>query len=127
MNLKVLIPTKILIDQDVTKVIAEAENGAFCLLPRHIDFLTALVPGILSFTIESGQEIFLAIDEGILVKQGEQVFVSTLQAIRDDHLETLQETVDQKFQVLNEQEKLTRSALAKFEIIIMRHFQQLSC
>ncbi len=126
MNLKVLIPTKIFIDQVVTKVIAEAENGSFCLLPHHIDFLTALVPGILTFITESGQEMFLAIDEGILVKQGDMVFVSTLHAIQDDNLATLKQTVEKEFQVLNEQERLTRSALAKFEISIMRHFQNLN-
>ena len=126
MNLKVLIPTKIFIDQVVSKVIAEAENGSFCLLPHHIDFLTALVPGILTFITESGQEMFLAIDEGILVKQGDMVFVSTLHAIQDDNLATLKQTVEKEFQVLNEQERLTRSALAKFEISIMRHFQNLN-
>ena len=62
MKLKILIPTKVLIDREVTKVIAEAENGHFCLLPHHIDFVAALVPGILSFTRATGEEIFVAVD-----------------------------------------------------------------
>jgi F-type H+-transporting ATPase subunit epsilon len=49
MQLKILIPTKILVDCQVTKVIAEAENGHFCLLPHHVDFVAALVPGITFF------------------------------------------------------------------------------
>ena len=125
MRLKVLLPTEVLLDQEVTKVIAEAENGHFCLLPHHIDFAAALVPGILSFEFDSGQEAFLAVDEGILVKCDREVLVSTLNAIRDDDLDRLKRTVEQQFQVLDEREKLTRSALGKFEASIMRRFQEL--
>ena len=81
MKLKILIPTKVLIDCEVTKVIAEAENGHFCLLPHHIDFVAALVPGILSFTTETGEEVFVAVDEGIVVKCDREVLVSTLNAV----------------------------------------------
>ncbi|MDJ0510748.1 MAG: F0F1 ATP synthase subunit epsilon [Crocosphaera sp.] len=126
MNLKVLIPTEIFVDATVIKVVAEGENGSFCLLPRHVDFLSALVPGILAYTLESNQEIFLAINEGILVKQGDNIFVSTLQAVQDENLETLQETVEKKFKTLDEREKLIRSALAQFEATIIRHFHDIS-
>ena len=125
MNLKILIPTEVLVDHEVTKVIAEAENGHFCLLPHHIDFVAALVPGILSFTIETGTEIFVAVDQGILVKRAQEVLVSTRNAIEGNNLETLKQTVAQQFQLLDEKEKLTRSALAQFEASMMRHFKEL--
>ena len=125
MKLKILIPTVVLINQEVTKVIAEAENGNFCLLPNHIDFLAALVPGILSFTSDRGKEIFVAVDEGILVKCGSEVLVSTRNAIKGKNLETLKQTVAEQFQMLDEKEKLTRSALAQFEASMMRHFKEL--
>ncbi|MEA5534982.1 F0F1 ATP synthase subunit epsilon [Crocosphaera sp. XPORK-15E] len=126
MNLKVLIPTEVFIDTTVTKIVAEAENGSFCLLPHHIDFVAALVPGILCYTLESNQEIFLAINEGILVKCGDDVFVSTLQAVADKDLETLKQTVETKFRVLDERERLMRSALAQFEATIIRRFQEIA-
>ncbi|MDJ0569243.1 MAG: F0F1 ATP synthase subunit epsilon [Pleurocapsa sp. MO_192.B19] len=125
MKLKVLIPTVVLIDREVTKIIAEAENGHFCLLPNHVDFVAALVPGILSFTIKGGEEIFVAVDEGILVKCGAEVLVSTRNAIKGKDLETLKQTVAEQFRVLDEKEKLTRSALAQFEVSMMRHFKEL--
>ena len=56
MTLKVLLPERVLLEQEVAKVTAEAENGSFCLLPGHIDFTAALVPGILSFEDLDGQE-----------------------------------------------------------------------
>ena len=125
MKLKILIPTVVLIDREVTKVIAEAENGHFCLLPLHIDFVTALVPGILIFTTEAGEEIFVAVDEGILVKCDQEVLVSTRNAIEGKDLATLKQTVAEQFQRLDEKEKLTRSAVAKFEVSMMRYFQEL--
>ncbi|NEQ08172.1 MAG: F0F1 ATP synthase subunit epsilon [Moorea sp. SIO4E2] len=125
MILKVLLPTEVLVERPVTKVIAEAENGSFCILPRHIDFVAALVPGILSFELESGKEAFIAVDEGILVKCGAEVLVSTLNAVCSDNLDQLKQTVEQQFRVLDEREKLTRSALAKFEASIMRRFKEL--
>ncbi|MGK7878533.1 MAG: F0F1 ATP synthase subunit epsilon [Crocosphaera sp.] len=125
MHLKVLVPTEVFVDTNVIKIVAEAENGSFCLLPHHIDFLAALVPGILSYTLENKEEVFLAINEGILVKQGNDIFVSTLQAVQDKDLETLQTTVSKKFRILDEREKLIRSALAKFEATIIRRFRDI--
>jgi F-type H+-transporting ATPase subunit epsilon len=125
MHLKLLLPTEILIDQTVTKVTAEAENGSFCLLPNHIDFVTALVPGILSFESETGEECFLAVDEGVLVKQGAVVRVSVRNAVRGESLESLQQQVQQQFRQLDEREKLARSVLARLETSFVREFMEL--
>ena len=125
MNLKILIPSQVLIEREVSKVIAEAENGHFCLLLHHIDLVTALVSGILSFTTEAEEEIFVAVEEGILVKCDREVLVSTRNAIEGKDLETLKQTVAEQFQRLDEKEKLTRSALAQFEVSMMRYFQEL--
>ncbi len=35
-----------------------------------------LVPGIISYVTTDGEERFLALDEGVLIKQGDQVYVS---------------------------------------------------
>ncbi|AVZ29517.1 F0F1 ATP synthase subunit epsilon [Nodularia spumigena] len=120
MKLRVLLPTQILLEETANKINAEAENGAFCILPNHIDFVTALVPGILSFDSQNGEEIFLAVDQGILVKCGAEVLVSTRNAIRGTDLETLQQTVETQFKTLNEREKMARAAATKLEIGFIR-------
>lgn len=125
MKLKVLLPTEILVDQEVTKVIAEAENGSFCLLPRHIDFVAALPPGILIFESAEGNEEFIAVDEGTLVKVGREVLVSTRNAVRSSELGTLKQIVEQEFRVLDDREKMTRSASAKLEADLVRRFIEL--
>ena len=127
MQLKVLLPTGIFLVARANKITAEATNGSFCLLPNHIDFVATLVPGILSFTSEDamGEEIFLAIDRGVLVKCGAEVLVATRQAIRGGDLDSLLQAVEENFRILYEREKRSRSALAKLEAGFMRGFAEM--
>ncbi len=125
MRLKVLIPTEVLVDEEIRKITAEAENGSFCLLPRHIDFVAVLLPGLLSFESDEGKEIFLAVDEGALVKCGDEVLVSVRNAVRGPDLGELRNTVRERFYVLDEREKKARSASAKIEAGFVRRFLEL--
>jgi F-type H+-transporting ATPase subunit epsilon len=120
-RLKVILPMKVFIDKEVTKVVAEAENGSFGILPKHIDFVAALVPGILSFDSAEGEE-FLAIDEGVLVKCASDIRVSTRNAVQSKDLGKLKQTVEQDFRNLDERERKTRSILAKLEIDFAKRF-----
>lgn len=125
MNIKVLLPTRILIDQPVAKIVAEAQDGSFCLLPRHIDVVTALVPGILIFVDMEGNERYLGIDEGTLVKYGDQVRVSTRNAVSGDDLRSLRQIVQERFLELDDRERSARSALARLEAGVVRRFIEL--
>jgi F-type H+-transporting ATPase subunit epsilon len=125
MRLKVFLPTEILVDEEVLKVTAEAENGSFTMLPRHIDFTTALVPGLLSYLNMEGEEHFLAVDAGILVKCGADVRVSTRNAAQGADLGSLVHMIEHEFRVLDEHEKVARSAFARMEADIVRRFIEL--
>ncbi len=122
MNLKILIPNKIVLEESVNRIVAEGFSGAFGILPRHIDFVESLVPGILVLETESGDEQYVAVDEGILVKQGESVWVSVMNAVRGEKLGDLRETIAQEFEELDERDKKSRSALAKLEADFIRRF-----
>ncbi len=125
MKLKVLLPSEILVDVAITKIIAEAENGSFCMKPRHVDFVAALVPGLLSFSPEHGEEVFMAIDQGTLVKCGEEVLVSTRNAVRGTDLESLKKTVEEKYRNIDDAERLARSALARLEAGVLRRYTEM--
>jgi len=122
MRLKVLLPTQVLIDREVGKIVGEAKNGSFGMLPRHIDFATALTPGILLYETEDGEELYLGMDEGLLVKCGEEVLVLTHSAFPGDDLQTLRETVRERYLELDERERSARSALARLEAGMVRRF-----
>jgi F-type H+-transporting ATPase subunit epsilon len=125
MRLTLLLPTEVLVDEEVTKVVAEAQNGFFGLLPRHVDFVAALVPGILAFTDRDGRNQLVAIDEGVLVKCGGDVRVSVLNAVRGDALAELQDTVSSRFRQLDDEQRSARTALGRLEAGALRLFLEL--
>lgn len=122
MTLQITLPDHLLVETAATRVVAEGAHGSFCLLPNHIDCLSILEPGIFSYEAASGDEHYLAVGRGMLVKQGEFVSVSALNAIPGDDLAQLQQAVETQFRQLDEQAQLVISALARLEAGLGRHF-----
>jgi F-type H+-transporting ATPase subunit epsilon len=114
----------VLLSEKVAKVVAEAANGFFCLLPHHVDYTAALVPGIFLFETEE-EENYLAIDVGTLVKKGDEILVSVRNAVRGPELGKLKLEVVKQFRELDEREKKARSAAAKLEVDLLRRFMEL--
>lgn len=125
MRLKVLVPARVLVDKAVAKINAEAVDGSFCILPRHIDFVAALVPGLLSFTDQGGRETVIAVDHGTLVKRDAEVLVSVRRAIKGGELENLRKRVREEFSVLDEREQKARTAAAKIEADFIRRYLEM--
>lgn len=125
MLLKILLPAEVMMVQDVRKIVAEAENGSFCLMPNHIDFVATLAPGIFSYELASGGQELLAMDVGTLVKKGMNVMVSTRNAVKAPDLGKLKQVVVEQYDVLDEREKMVRSASAKLEASMIRRFMEL--
>jgi F-type H+-transporting ATPase subunit epsilon len=122
MILKILLPEDSLVDRDVVKIVCEAPNGFLCLLPRHVDFTTALVPGILFFTTPDDREFYVAVDDGALVKQGDTVLVSVRNAVMGEELGRLNELVIEHFRNRGEQEEKALAAMNKIEAGFVRRF-----
>jgi len=125
MRLRLLLPTEVLVDEPVAKLIAEAPDGYFCLLPRHRDFVAPLVPGVLAFYDESGEEYFAAIDDGVLVKCEREVMISAFNGVRGTELERLEELVETTYVELSEHERKARTALSRLEAGTLRKFKEL--
>ena len=122
MRFRILLPANVLLDEPVTKVIAEGSDGSFCLLPKHRDFVTSLVPGIITYLNASGKEGFVAVSEGVLTKSGTRVLVSTRRASRNEELGELQRLVREDFQKLDERERVAQTVMARLEAEFMRRF-----
>jgi len=125
MRLKILLPSDVLLDQPVQKIVAEAHDGWFGILPRHVDFVTALVPSVLIYVDAKGEEGFLGVDEGILVKCAADVQISTRNAVRGNDLHSLRRAVRAQFVELDDRERSARSALARLEAGVARRFVEL--
>ena len=123
MNLKVLLPFKIFAEKTgVSRIVAETSKGSFGILPHRLDCVAALAPGILLYETDAEGEVFVAVDEGVLVKAGPDVLVSVRQALGGTDLGRLRDAVEQEFLSLDEHEQSMRSVMAKLEAGFLRRF-----
>jgi F-type H+-transporting ATPase subunit epsilon len=126
MNLKVLLPFQIFTEKsDVLRIVAETREGSFGLLPQRLDCVAALVPGILIYETAADGEVFVAVDEGVIVKTGPDVLVSVRRALAGTDLGQLRGAVEREFLTLDEHERSVRSVLAKMEGDLIRRMATL--
>lgn len=125
MQVTLHLPTHALFAGRATKLFAVAQNGSFGILPNHIDFVTALVPSVLTLQTPEGEELVFGIDEGLLVKKGHTIDVAVRRGVIGDDLETLRETVRETFVDMDENERMARSALSRLEANMVRSFADL--
>ena len=121
MKLTIYLPSEIFLDTTAKKIVGESPTGSFGILPKHIDLVTALVPGILRYLPETGVDAFIALKGGILVKQQERVAIATQMAVGGE-LGLLKETVDRFIHEVDEREKQAQTALARLEAGFIRRF-----
>jgi F-type H+-transporting ATPase subunit epsilon len=116
MNLRILLPFQVFLEKTgVTRIVAETREGSFGLLPHRLDCAAALAPGILAYETEGGGAVYVAVDEGALVKTGAEVLVSVRRAISGTDLGRLHAAVKREFLTLDEQERTVRAAIDKME------------
>jgi F-type H+-transporting ATPase subunit epsilon len=104
--------------------VARTFQGSVGFLPHRLDCATALEPGILTYETEADGEVYVAIDQGVLIKAGNDVLISVRNAIGGTDLDQLHEAVKQEFLELDEQEKSVRTVLAKMESGFIRRFME---
>lgn len=123
MNLKVLLPFGIFAEKsDVQRIVAETHEGSFGLFPNRLDCVAALAPGILTYETKGDGEVFVAIDEGVLVKTGQDVRISVRRALTGANLDELHELVEKEFLNLDEDEQSVRALMTKLETGFISRF-----
>lgn len=110
----------------IRKVSFETPSGYYTLLPRHVDFVSALCPNIVSFTEESGNEKFAACHRGIVVKKGSTVTMSVQGAVVCNSLDELSGAVLEDFKRSEEQRKELNTVMAQLELGLIRGFGKLN-
>lgn len=125
MKLKILLPFEVFAQiDDVLRIVVETKQGSYGLLPQRLDCVAALSAGILTYQSASQGEIYLAVDEGIMVKTGNEVRVSVRNAIGGLSLGELRAAVAQQFVNFDEGEKQVRAVLTKLESGFVRRFAE---
>ncbi|QSX08532.1 hypothetical protein J0B03_00105 [Alkalibacter rhizosphaerae] len=124
MELDIILPNKTMEFLEIEALTAPGTEGSFQIYPKHVDFTSTLKAGILTIKKEK-EEIYIAINNGVLVKKGEKIHVACHQAIQGESLEKLSTTVEETFLAANEREKSTNEILAKMEIETLKRFFEL--
>lgn len=122
MRLKALTPAGIAVDEQITRVRFDAQDGSFTFLPKHADFVSVIVPGLVSFTLASNpeKEVFMACDSGILVKDNATVLLSVRRAVVSENLQELSRTIAEEFKKDEENRKTVNAAMARLEVGLTR-------
>ncbi len=125
MNLKLITPMHIILDTSIDKVDVEALDGFFTLLPKHIDFITALKSSIITYVINN-KKFYAACDHGVLVKCNDSVRISTSMAVLGDSLELLKKTIATTFKDMEQERKELNLSMARLELGITKGLMSLS-
>ncbi len=126
MNLKLLLPFGVFKDEtNVQRIVLETGQGSYGLLPQRLDCVAAIVPGILIYQCHcinnhaedgnSGNEVYVAVDAGVLVKTGSDVVISVRHAVAGADLEQLRDTVEQTFMQQSSEDQKVHSVFQKME------------
>ena len=126
MRLKILLPYRVFADEaGVTHIMVVTGTGAFGLLPHRLDCTAAVAPGVLAYRTGNHEPIYLAVDEGVLVKTGPLVVISVRNAIGGQDLGKLRVAVEHEFLNLDERERSFRTLIARLESDFVRQFLEM--
>ena len=125
MRVTLRLPTRTLFEGQAVQLAAMAPDGAFGMLPNHIDFVTDLVPFVLILRLANGSEAIFGIDAGLLVKKGHAVDIAVLRGVQGDDLTSLQDVVEESFVRMDEEERQARAALSRLEADMVRGLAKL--
>ena len=125
MNLKLITPMQVILDTPIEKIDVEALDGFFTLLPKHIDFITALKSSIITYVIE-GKKYYAACDHGVLVKQGHSVRISTTMTVLANNLDELKETIATTFKDMEQERKELNLSMARLELGLTKGLMNLN-
>jgi F-type H+-transporting ATPase subunit epsilon len=100
---KLITPTGVVFDAPVQEVTAINSLGEFGVLPEHINYVTALVPCVITVKLEDGQYLLFVVSGGLVeVKDG----VMTVLASTAENAEDLMPGDVRSAEVLAAEERL---------------------
>jgi F-type H+-transporting ATPase subunit epsilon len=110
---------------DVAGIIVETDRGSMGLLPHRLDCVATIPPGIILFRTESGNEIWVAVDNGFLLKTGPTVTISVRNAFSGPDPVNLKRIVREEFSAISDVDKKVRSIMLKLENNFIRSIMEL--
>jgi len=110
LHLEIRTPQGVVVETEVTRVVAEDRDGWFGLLPGRLDVVAVLPPGLLLFDDAEG-EAFVAVDAALLELRGGRVQVLTQAAQLSRDLDGIGDEVEARLRQRQARTALRRTVL----------------
>ncbi|MFH0809149.1 MAG: F0F1 ATP synthase subunit epsilon [Pseudomonadota bacterium] len=120
LRLRVITPTEVVLDDDVVSVVAEDASGAFGIWARHEVMAAVLVPGIMRCRTAAGKTMFIAVDRGVLEKEGGLLRVAVRRAVVSEDYRQLEDLLRRRLAQTEESEAAARDAFSRLSLSVMQ-------
>jgi F-type H+-transporting ATPase subunit epsilon len=91
--LKVVTPIEVF-ERKIKAIRLKDQSGFFGVMKGHTDFLTVLERAVCYYTDENSQEVFLALDGGVLSVKGGSVTITTRNAFESSDADKLSQIIE---------------------------------
>lgn len=98
----------------------DATGGRFGLLERHIDCTAALETGLLAISARDGEEHYIGIDGGVMVKIGGSVRIATGRIVSGVGLEKLEQKLAEQRNESTDAQRQRMRTLTRLELQLAR-------
>jgi F-type H+-transporting ATPase subunit epsilon len=124
LDLEILVPDGVVTRARVTALQAADASGRFGLLPGHEAFLTLLAPCVLSYRDGQGQEVYVAVDGGVLLLERDRVKVVSREAVTAARLEEVADAAAAMLEARRQREHLARVEFAELQTTLLRELRE---
>jgi F-type H+-transporting ATPase subunit epsilon len=125
-QLKIIVPSGVFANvANVERIVVMTQTGSFGLLPHRMDCVAVLPPGLFAYSIAATDAVHLAVDAGMLIKNGADVVLCVRRVIAGADLGRLRQCVEQELRLLGEKERSDLKTLAHLETGLIREFVKL--
>lgn len=86
LNLRIYTPDKLFLEEVITKLSINGKEGNYTILPNHVDYLSSFNNSNVSFEKQNKEKSYLWLNQGVLVKCGREIQISTFSAINNGNV-----------------------------------------
>jgi F-type H+-transporting ATPase subunit epsilon len=124
LRLVIVTPEAIAFDEHVNMVTLPCSEGQLGIYPMHVPLITQMLPGEASFE-KDGKETFMAVGEGIVDIDAEEVAIVTDMAIAADKIDAAKAEEARQRASARLREKLSDEEVASVNASLVRSLAQL--
>ena len=127
LNLRIYTPNRLFLKEVVKRVSVFGKEGLFTILPNHQDYISSFEDGMLYYTKEDDEKVYIGLNQGILTKCGREVQISTFTAIFgggsvEELKEKIKEAIKQSAEEVEVDRKLKKS-LKQIELELLQQIK----